>query len=64
MRKYLRTGPGVEGIKELILNTSELARKWIGDPTTPLNRLSIEIQELQEGWGEAYVEWTSLGVVQ
>jgi hypothetical protein len=41
---------------ELIGNTSEFARRWTGDPTTPLDRLTIEIGELQEGWVPPHVE--------
>jgi hypothetical protein len=43
-------------VLELMVNTSEFARRWIGDPTTPLDRLITEIRELKEGWGDAYVE--------
>jgi hypothetical protein len=41
---------------ELMTNTSELAKRWSGDPTTPLNRIVDELGELREGWTHPYVE--------
>jgi hypothetical protein len=43
-------------ILEMMLNTSEIAQRWLGNLGTPLDRLATEPGELQEGGVEPYVE--------
>jgi hypothetical protein len=39
-----------------VINTAELSRRWIGDPSKVVDRLADELRELQEGREALYVQ--------
>jgi hypothetical protein len=41
---------------EMIPNIAEKARSWIADPEEHLERLTVELDKLQEGWAHAFTE--------
>jgi hypothetical protein len=41
---------------EIIVKSSELARRWMGDPAVPLIRIAEEIARLNEGWTRSKAE--------